>query len=76
MEGRRRVGHWEIETVVGGGEKDRVVTLIARKAGFAWIGKLSDPSAGGMARRVTTLIRRRGDRFRTIPSGNGAEFHD
>jgi len=76
VETRRRVGHWEIDTVVGGGDKDCVVTLVERKTGYAVIGKLADRSARGMARRVTKLIRRHEDRFRTITSDNGTEFHD
>jgi IS30 family transposase len=76
VETRRRMGHWEIDTVVGGGEKDCVVTLVERKTGYAAIGKLADRSAGEMARRVTKLIRRHEDRFRTITSDNGTEFHD
>jgi IS30 family transposase len=76
VERRRRVGHWEIDTVVGAGEKDCVVTLVERKTGYAVIGKLADRSAGGMARRVTKLIHRHEGRFRTITSDNGTEFHD
>jgi len=76
VETRRRMGHWEIDTVVGGGEKDCVVTLVERKTGYAMIGKLADRSAGGMAGRVTKLIRRQGNRFQTITSDNGTEFHD
>jgi transposase, IS30 family len=56
VERRHRVGHWEIDTVVGSGEKDCVVTLVERKTGYAVIGKLADRSAGGMARRVTKRI--------------------
>jgi len=76
VETRLRMGHWEIDTVVGGGEKDCVVTLVERKTGYAMIGKLADRSAGGMARRVTKLIRRHDGCFRTITSDNGTEFHD
>ena len=49
VETRRRMGHWEIDTVVGGGAKDCVVTLVERKTGFAMIGKLADRSADGEA---------------------------
>lgn len=75
VEERRRTGHWEIDTVVGSGDKDCVVTLVERKTGYAVIGKLADRSAGGVARRVTKLIRRHAGRFRTITSDNGTEFH-
>lgn len=76
VEGRRQVGHWEIDTVVGGRARDCVVTLVERKTGYAVIGKLADRSAQGMTRRVTQLIDRHSGSFRTITSDNGTEFHD
>lgn len=76
VERRKRLGHWEIDTVVGGHTKDCVVTVVERKTGYAVIGKLADRSAQGMSRRVTQLIRRHAGRFRTITSDNGTEFHD
>lgn len=76
VETRTTIGHWEIDTVVGAGSKDCVVTLVERKSGFAMIGKLNDRSKLGMTRRVRSLIRRAPRRFATITSDNGTEFHD
>ena len=76
VETRKTVGHWEIDTVVGMGSKDCVVTLIERKTGFAMIGKLADRSKLGMSRRLKSLIRRTPQNFATITSDNGTEFHD
>ena len=76
VETRRFEGHWEIDTVVGGRDKDCVVTLVERKTGYAMIGKLADRSAHGMSRRLKKLIRPQAGRFRTITSDNGTEFHD
>lgn len=75
-ETKRIGGHWEIDTVVGGVDKDCVVTVVERKTGYAMIGKLADRSSLGMSRRVKQLIRRAPDRFKTITSDNGTEFHD
>src|SRR5918911_961978 len=42
VEARREVGHWEADTVAGGGSKDCVATLVERKTGLVLIGKLAD----------------------------------
>ncbi len=76
VEKRRSIGHWEIDTVVGGGTKDCVATLLERKTGYAFIGKLSDRSKFGMSKRLKMLIRRAPSQFQTITSDNGTEFHD
>ncbi len=40
------------------------------------IGKLADRSMCAMSRRLKMLIRRRPDRFKTMTSDNGTEFHN
>jgi IS30 family transposase len=76
VEQRRSIGHWEIDTVVGVGSKDCVATLVERKTGFAFIGKLNDRTQRGMSKRTKMLIRRAPTSFKTITSDNGTEFHD
>ncbi len=76
VESKRRVGHWEVDTVVGTGSKDCVATLVERKTGYAMIGKLTDRSMHGMSKRLRMLIRRVPGRCKTITSDNGTEFHD
>ncbi len=76
VEVRSVIGHWEIDTVVGKGSKDCVVTLVERKTGYALVGKLKDRSKKGMARRTKKLVRRQRGRFKTITADNGTEFHD
>lgn len=76
VEKRSTVGHWEVDTVVGTGSKDCVATLVERKTGFTMIGKLADRSKRGMSRRLNFLIRRAPERFTTITSDNGTEFHN
>jgi IS30 family transposase len=76
VEKRRRIGHWEVDTVVGQGSKDCVVTLVERKTGYAFVGKLADRRQLGMSRRLRRLIARAPAFFQTITSDNGTEFHD
>lgn len=75
VEGRRRYGHWEIDTVVGTGDRDCIVTLVERKSGWVEIGKLPNRTAAELNRRTAKLIARHGKRFKTITADNGTEFH-
>jgi IS30 family transposase len=68
VEHRNRIGHWEIDTVVGGGSKDCVVTLVERKTGYVFVGKLRDRSMFEMTRRLKKLIARAPEKFKTITS--------
>jgi IS30 family transposase len=76
VERRQEIGHWEIDTVMGHGSQDCIVTLVERVTGFVLIGKLDDRTAEGLTRRVVMLIRRYPWLFKTITADNGTEFHD
>ena len=75
VEGRRQFGHWEIDTVMGKGEKDCIVTLVERKYGFTLIGKLPDRTVASLNLKTIQLIKRHAGTFRTITADNGTEFH-
>jgi IS30 family transposase len=75
VERRRQLGHWEIDTVVGTGTKDCIVSLVERSTGFVLIGKLHDRTVASLNRRAIELIRRSPAPFRTITADNGTEFH-
>jgi IS30 family transposase len=76
VETRRQVGHWEIDTVMGTGSRDCIVTLVERKTGLLLIGKLRDRTTESLNRRVIGLINRHEGAFETITSDNGTEFHN
>jgi transposase, IS30 family len=76
VETRRQQGHWEIDTVMGTGSRDCIVSLVERKSGLVLIGKLEDRTTQSLNRRVIRLINRHGGAFQTITSDNGTEFHD
>jgi IS30 family transposase len=76
VETRQQAGHWEIDTVMGSGSKDCIVTLVERKTGLLLIGKLADRTTASLNRRVIRLIRRDEGAFETVTADNGTEFHD
>lgn len=75
VQSRRQQGHWEIDTVMGTGEKDCIVTLVERKTGYVVIGKLKNRTVGSLNGRTLWLMRRTMGEFRSITSDNGTEFH-
>src|ERR1041384_1171235 len=76
VETRRRTGHWEIDTVLGTGSLDCIVSLVERKSGLVIIGKLEDRTTHSLNKRVLHLINRQPRPFQTITADNGTEFHD
>lgn len=75
VETRRYRGHWEIDTVMGTGSTDCIVTILERKSEFIQIGKLRDRSTKSLNKKVIRLISREPISFKTITADNGTEFH-
>jgi transposase, IS30 family len=75
VDSRRMKGHWEIDTVMGHGSTDCIVTLHERKTGFVIIGKLKDRTTFSLNKRTISLIKRFPNLFKTITADNGTEFH-
>jgi len=73
VEGRRQVGHWEIDTVLGHGSPDCLLTLVERATGYTLIGKLPDRTAAAFNACAIRLIRMQPHRVRTITADNGTE---
>lgn len=75
VERRRRMGHWEIDTVLGGRGKDCILTMVERKTGYLLIGKLKARTSEEAARATLELINRHREKVKTITADNGTEFH-
>lgn len=75
VETRRYKGHWEIDTVMGKGSADCIVTLLERKTGFLMIGKLQGRSTRSLNKKTKRLINRDPLLFKTITADNGTVFH-
>ena len=75
IEKRERIGHWEVDTVVGSGDQHSILTLVERKTGYVLIGKLPNRSKLETKKRAIKLIEQDQKRFKTITADNGTEFH-
>lgn len=75
VELRQELGHWEMDTVIGGVTQDCILTLVERVTGEAIIGKLRNRQVATLNQRLLRIIRSRPDDFKTITVDNGTEFH-
>jgi IS30 family transposase len=75
IERRNRRGHWEIDTVMGTGSNDCIVTMVERKSGYLEIGKVTARTTEKVNRETIELMSRQHIRVKTITSDNGTEFH-
>lgn len=71
---RSEIGHWEIDTVHGKG-KEGILTIVDRKTGYVMIGQLNARTVLATNARLKLLMKRCKNRFLTITSDNGSEFH-
>jgi IS30 family transposase len=76
VEARQEIGHWEMDTVMGHGSKDCVITMVERVTGLVLIGKLADRTKEATTNRAIELIQSNRALFKTITADNGTEFHD
>jgi IS30 family transposase len=74
-ESRRYLGHWEVDTVMGKGSKDCVMTLVERKSGYILIGKLPNRTTEFLNTKCIQLLNAEPTRFISITADNGTEFH-
>ena len=56
MESRQEFGHWEIDTVMGRGSKDCVLSLVERKTGLVIIGKLEQYDFAGATAVASVML--------------------
>jgi transposase, IS30 family len=76
IETRRQGGHWEMDTVLGTGDRHCVLSLVERSSGYLVLGKLSARTTAAVTRRAIQLIRQEQQPVHTITADNGTEFHD
>ena len=74
-ENRSRIGHWEIDTVIGANDRHCIVTMVERKSKYTLIGKLKARTTAQLNRKTIKLIHRQVRKVRTITADNGTEFH-
>ena len=74
IEQRQRIGDWEVDTIVGKGHHQGIVTLIERKSRFALLSKVEQRTADLVSKAIIDLLLPVSDRLYTITADNGKEF--
>ena len=74
IEGRKQVGHWECDTVIGANHKQAIVTVVERKSGFAVMAKVSNKTADLVGSAIIDALTPFEARVKTLTYDNGKEF--
>lgn len=76
VELRRKIGHWEVDTVSGSGSKHCIVTVVERVTGHVLIGKLRDHTVPALNKRAIQLIAQHRPFSRPSPQTTAPSFTD
>ena len=71
---RKRIGDWEVDTLLGKQQKHAMLTLTERKSRFTLLGKLSRRTAPAVRQRLCQLLLPIQDQVHTLTSDHGREF--
>lgn len=75
VENRSRVGHWEIDTIIGAGHQGVIASFVERRSRYTIIKKMNDKSAAEMLRVIKEAFEKMPrTKLRTFTSDNGKEF--
>lgn len=75
VETRATQGHWEIDTMMGSGDRHCILTMVERKTGYVLVGKLPNRTKEATEERAVRLIHQHRPNVQTITSDHGTEFH-
>ncbi len=73
---RSRIGDWELDTIIGKGHKQAIVSLTERKSRFTLIQKVKRKTAKCVSDAIINLLAPISDQVHTLTSDNGKEFAD
>ncbi len=76
VEGRTRIGDWEVDTIIGKRHRQAIVTLTERKSRFSLLAKVEQRTADQVGDAVIDLLQPVADRLHTLTADNGKEFAD
>jgi IS30 family transposase len=74
VEQRQRIGDWEVDTIVGKGHHQAIVTLTERKSRFSLLSKVEQRTADQVSEALIDLLLPVSDRLHTLTADNGKEF--
>ena len=73
---RQRLGDWEVDTIIGKGHHQAIVSLTERKSRLALLRKIERKTAQAVADAVIDLLKPIAGDLYTITADNGKEFAD
>ena len=71
---RQRLGDWEVDTIIGQGHKQAIVTLVDRKSRLVLLRKVEKRTAGAVKDAIIHLLEPWIWKVHTITADNGKEF--
>jgi len=74
VEERSRLGDWELDTIIGKGHKQAIVSINERKTRLSLIAKVERKTAGLVSTAIVRLLKPYADKVHTLTSDNGKEF--
>ena len=73
---RRRIGDWEVDTIIGAGHQHALVSLTERRSRLTLLQKVTRKTAEEVSAAVRTLLGPLAGWVHTLTSDNGQEFAD
>jgi len=74
VDDKKRIGDWEGDTVIGGGRKGVLVTLVERKSRYTLAYPLPSRRSAGVTQAIVDLLRPHRQACKTLTLDNGKEF--
>jgi IS30 family transposase len=74
VEQRQRIGDWEVDTIVGKGHRQAIVSLTERKSRLVLLRKVERRTADLVSEAVIDLLQPISEPLHTITADNGKEF--
>lgn len=74
VDARKRIGDWEIDTIIGKKHKGALLSIVERKSKFILIRKLPKKQADLVAQATVDLLNPYEEKVFTITADNGQEF--
>lgn len=71
---RKRLGDWEVDTILGKGHQQAIVSLTERKSRFSLLGNVTPHTAQAVQDEIVRLLRPLPQKVHTLTSDHGKEF--
>ena len=74
VDARSRFGDWELDTIIGKGHQQVIVSLTERKSRYTLIHKVKRKTAADVSKAIIRLLLPLNNHVKTLTSDNGKEF--